>query len=328
MQTFDALVVEESEIGLLSGIRRLRVEDLPEGELLIEVAYSSMNYKDALACSANGNVVKTYPFVPGIDLAGVVVESSDGSFRKGDEVVVTGFGLGVSHYGGYSKYARVPAAWAVPLPQGLTLKEAMVLGTAGFTAALSVQALREHGITPDKGPVLVTGATGGVGSTAVAMLAKLGYKVAASTGKADKHDELLALGATQIVSRETLTPDNPPPLNKQLWAGAVDCVGGKSLAYILSSIQYAGAAAVSGLMGGTELPATIFPFILRGVSLIGIDSVFVPMAKRTEVWRLLASELKPDNLDAMHREISLAQVPEQAKLFLAGQSVGRIVVVP
>jgi acrylyl-CoA reductase (NADPH) len=328
MQTFDALVVEESEIGLLSGIRRLRVEDLPEGELLIEVAYSSMNYKDALACSANGNVVKTYPFVPGIDLAGVVVESSDGSFRKGDEVVVTGFGLGVSHYGGYSKYARVPAAWGVPLPQGLTLKEAMVLGTAGFTAALSVQALREHGITPDKGPVLVTGATGGVGSTAVAMLAKLGYKVAASTGKADKHDELLALGATQIVPRETLTPDNPPPLNKQLWAGAVDCVGGKSLAYILSSIQYAGAAAVSGLMGGTELPATIFPFILRGVSLIGIDSVFVPMAKRTEVWRLLASELKPDNLDAMHREIPLAQVPEQAKLFLAGKSVGRIVVVP
>jgi acrylyl-CoA reductase (NADPH) len=293
---------------------------------LIKVRYSSMNYKDALACVPNGNIVKTYPFVPGIDLAGVVVSSEDGRFQNGDEVIVTSYELGVSHFGGFSQYARVPSAWAVRLPAGLSLKEAMILGTAGFTAALSVHELERAGLTPHAGPVLVTGASGGVGSVAVAILSKLGYEVTASTGKAEVRDELAGLGAAHVMPREELIPEKPRTLDKQRWAAAIDCVGGKTLSAILSSIRYGGAVAASGLTGGTELATTVFPFIIRGVKLIGIDSVYTPMNLRQRVWERLAVELKPAVLENMYTEISLEQVPDFVPTLLQGQSRGRVLV--
>ncbi|WP_206424252.1 oxidoreductase [Cohnella candidum] len=323
LQPFQALVVDKADGEFRIGVRTRTEGDLPEGDLLIQVAYSSLNYKDALACVPDGNIVKRYPFVPGIDLAGIVVESRDDRFENGDEVLVTGYELGVAHEGGFSQYARVPAAWAVKLPDGLSLKEAMIYGTAGFTAALSVNELRHSGVTPERGPVLVTGATGGVGSMAVAMLAKLGYEVEAVTGKLDMRGELLRLGAARIVERSELVPDPSRPLGKQRWGGAVDCVGGDLLAAVLGGIRYGGAVAASGLAGGSGLPATVFPFILRGVRLIGIDSVLAPMDVRLETWMRLASEFKPDRLDAMYTEISLEQVPECVSAMLAGQSRGR-----
>jgi acrylyl-CoA reductase (NADPH) len=326
IQPFEALVVDKSGGDFCVGTRIMSLEDLPKGELLIKVAYSSVNYKDALACIPNGNIVKQYPFIPGIDLAGIVVSSEDERFQNGDEVIVTSYELGVGHFGGFSRYARVPASWAVRLPQGLSLKEAMILGTAGFTAALSVHELQQNGIRPESGPVLVTGATGGVGSIAVAILSKLGYEVVASTGKTDLHDDLLALGAARVISREAVIPDKLRALEKQLWAAAVDCVGGKTLSSILSSIRYGGAVAASGLTGGTELATTVFPFILRGVRLLGIDSVNTTMDMRREVWDRLAAELKPAALENMYTEISLQQIPDVVPSLLQGQSRGRLLV--
>nr|WP_313996766.1 oxidoreductase [uncultured Paenibacillus sp.] len=330
IQPFQAIVVDRAGDNgngdVEPRIRTLEAADLPEGELLVRVSYSSVNYKDALACSANGNIVKTYPFVPGIDLAGVVEQSESPRFKPGDEVIVTGYGLGVSHFGGWSEYARIPADWAVPLPEGLSAKEAMMLGTAGFTAALSVVALEESGVLPNSGLVLVTGASGGVGSAAVAMLARLGYETVASTGKPDEAERLRELGARHILTREELVPAETKPLDKQLWAGAVDCVGGRTLSSILPRIRYSGAVAASGLTGGTALSATVLPFILRGVRLIGIDSVFIPMARRTDIWRQLAGRLKPDKPDALFREIPLGRVPEIVQPMLNGESRGRIVV--
>lgn len=299
---------------------------MPVGDVLIRVAYSSVNYKDGLASTPNGKIVKSYPFVPGIDLAGTVVESQDPRFRQGDEVIVTSYELGVSRYGGFSEYARVPAGWVVPLPTGLTMKEAMAIGTAGFTAGLSVQRLEEHGVTPEKGPVLVTGATGGVGSMAVSMLAKLGYNVAAGTGKTSEHEYLKQLGAREILSREEVS-DASRPLQKERWAGAVDPVGGKTLAYLLSAVKYGGSVAVSGLTGGTELNTTVFPFILRGVNLLGIDSVYCPMDVRVELWNRLARDLKPANLlDDIGREITLDELPETLASILKGEVRGRTIV--
>ncbi|WP_274361793.1 oxidoreductase [Paenibacillus thermotolerans] len=326
MEPFEALIVDQFGEKVSAEIRRMTVNDLPPGELLIRVAYSSVNFKDALACSPNGNIVKRYPFVPGIDLAGSVAASADAGFREGDEVLVTGYELGVTHYGGFSGFARVPAGWAVRLPRGLTLKEAMIYGTAGFTAALSVQALQDSGLRPEQGPVLVTGATGGVGSAAVAILAKLGYEVVASSGKADLKPYLLGLGANRVIAREELIPEKLRALDKQVWAGAVDCVGGRTLSAILPSLAYGGAVAASGLTGGAELSATVYPFILRGVRLIGIDSVQTPMDKRKQIWELLSSDFKPAGLQDMHSEISLAQVPEAVQRMLRGESVGRTVV--
>jgi len=326
METFEALVVDRAGEGLSSEVGRLRLSDLPEGDVLIRVDYSSLNYKDALACVPNGNIVKAYPFVPGIDLAGTVVSSADERIREGAKVLVTGYGLGVSRYGGFSEYARVPADWAVELPPGWSSKEAMMYGTAGFTAALSVLALRENGVAPGTGPVLVTGATGGVGSVAVAILAKLGYEVVASTGKPEAENDLRTLGARRIVGRGELMPEKPRPLDKMKWAGVVDSVGGNQLAAILASVNYGGTVAASGMTGGTELPATVFPFILRGVRLIGIDSVNAPMETRTRVWRLLAEEFKPEGLDSFVSEIRLRQVPEALSAMLAGRSRGRVVV--
>ncbi|WP_185805406.1 NADPH:quinone oxidoreductase family protein [Bacillus canaveralius] len=326
-EQFKALMVNKTESDFSVDIKSISLNELPEANVLIKVAYSGINFKDGLAGTPNGKIVRSYPFIPGIDLAGVVVSSQDPRFNEGDEVIATSYDIGVSHYGGYSEYARIPGEWIVPLPKNLTLKEAMVFGTAGFTAALSIQRLEDNGLTPDKGKVLVTGATGGVGSLAVSMLAKLGYEVVASTGKADEHDFLHKLGAKEIISREDVYNEKIKPLDKQLWAGAVDPVGGNTLAAILSKLSYGGAVAVSGLTGGTDVPATVFPFILRGVNLLGIDSVYCPMNVRKELWNRMAADLKPANLlDNMQKEITLEQLPETLPSILKGQARGRIVV--
>ncbi|RED64621.1 acryloyl-CoA reductase [Cohnella lupini] len=326
MDSFKALVIDKNGNDMKIDIRDLSQELLPAGDLTVKIAYSSVNYKDALASVPNGNVVKEYPLIPGIDLAGIVISSERDGFKAGDEIIATGYGLGVSHFGGYSEYARIPAEWAVKLPPGLSMKEAMIYGTAGFTAALSVLALQESGLTVDKGPVLVTGATGGVGSVSVAILAKLGYEVVASTGKQDSADELTSLGASRVISREELMPAKARVLEKPIWAGVVDCVGGKQLASILSAVQYGGAVAISGLTGGSELPTTVFPFILRGIRLIGIDSVDVAMQARQQAWKLMASDYKPASLDSICSEITLEQIPEALQMLLGGKSQGRTVV--
>lgn len=326
MTSFKALVINQINGQVVGETKLMEAADLPEGELLIQVSYSSVNYKDALACLANGGVVKSYPFIPGIDLAGTIVTSEDERFQPGDQVVVTGYGLGVSHFGGYSEFARVPAEWALKLPPGLSMKEAMILGTAGFTAALSIYELQQNGVRPEDGPILVTGATGGVGSVAAAIAAKLGYEVAASTGKPDKHAYLHGLGVKRILSREELAAVKKRALDKQLWAGAIDCVGGETLAGLLPQMQYGGVVAASGLTGGSGLSLTVFPFIIRGVRLIGIDSVMVGMEKRSRVWELLAGSYKPQFLNELCNEIGLEQVMEQTALLLKGQSMGRTVV--
>jgi acrylyl-CoA reductase (NADPH) len=326
-EQFKALMVNKTEDDFSVDIKTISFNDLPEADVLIKVAYSGINYKDGLASIPNGKIVKSYPFVPGIDLAGVVVSSKDPRFKEGDEVIATSYEIGVSHYGGYSEYARIPGNWIVPLPKGLTLKEAMVYGTAGFTAALSVQRLEDNGLTPDKGKVLVTGATGGVGSLAVAMLAKRGYEVVASTGKASEHEFLHKLGAKEILSREDVYSGKIRPLDKQLWAAAIDPVGGEQLASILSKIQYGGSVAVSGLTGGSDVPTTVFPFILRGVNLLGIDSVYCPMEIRKELWNRMSSDLKPAALEEhIQKEITLEELPQYLSTILKGQARGRIIV--
>lgn len=326
MNEFRALVVNKTETDFTVNVQTLSLDDLPEGDVVIQVAYSSVNYKDGLASIPNGKIVKTYPFVPGIDLAGIVVSSKDPRFHEGDEVIATSYEIGVTHFGGYSEFARIPGEWVVPLPKGLTLKEAMALGTAGLTAALSIHRLEENGLSPEKGSVLVTGATGGVGSLAVAMLAKRGYHVIASTGKETEHDYLRTIGAQDIVSRNDVCLDQIRPLDKQLWAAAVDPVGGRTLATVLSRIQYGGSVAVSGLTGGTDVPTTVFPFILRGVNLLGIDSVYCPMELRRTIWERLATDLKPDHLASIAREITLEELPETLSRILQGQLRGRTVV--
>ncbi|MFJ8256374.1 acryloyl-CoA reductase [Peribacillus asahii] len=327
MKSFDALVVNKQDDQFSVGVQQFSLQDLPEGEVLIRVQYSGVNYKDSLASIPNGNIVKTYPFVPGIDLAGVVVSSEDPRFQEGDEVIATSYEIGVSHFGGYSEYARIPAQWIVPLPKGLTLKEAMIIGTAGFTAALSVQRLEENNLTPDKGAVLVTGATGGVGSFAVSILSTLGYQVEASTGKEAEQEYLKKLGATTVLSREDVYDGKIRALGKQKWAAAVDPVGGEPLASVLSQIEYGGSVAVSGLTAGTKLPTTVFPFILRGVNLLGIDSVYCPMETRLKTWNRLATDFKPANLEELiQQEVTLHQLPDALPTLLKGDARGRIIV--
>lgn len=322
---FQALVVS-NEPQFRVEVQTLALEDLPPGEVLIEVAYSSVNYKDGLAAHPEGRILRSYPFVPGIDLAGKVVSSQDSRYKEGDEVLITGYDLGVTHYGGYSQYARVPADWIVPLPPGLTLKEAMILGTAGFTAGMSVDKLQQMGIRPESGPILVTGATGGVGSTAVAMLAKLGYEVVASTGKASEQDFLRRLGASEVLSREEVTAPSKRALEKERWAGAVEPVGGATLPYVLRTVKYGGAVALSGLAGGNEIHTTVYPFILRGVQLLGIDSVFCPMDYRLQVWQRLATDMKPEHLQEIGFEVSLQELPDTLAAILRGEIRGRAVV--
>ena len=327
MQPFNALVVNKQGGQFSIATQKLTLHYLPEGDVLIRVHYSGVNYKDSLAAIANGNIVNTYPFVPGIDLAGVVVSSEDPRFQEGDEVIATSYEIGVSHFGGYSEYARIPADWIVPLPKGLTLKEAMIIGTAGFTAALSVQRLEENNVNPEMGKILVTGATGGVGSFAVSILSSLGYQVEASTGKPFEHEYLRKLGAATIVSRKEVYDGEIKALGEKKWAAAVDPVGGESLASVLSQIKYGGSVAVSGLTGGSKLSTTVFPFILRGVNLLGIDSVYCPMETRTETWNRLATDFKPANLDElMQREVTLEQLPDVLPTLLKGQARGRILV--
>ena len=329
IQQFDALVVNKQDDQFTVNIQQLSLDDLPQGEVLIRVHYSGVNYKDSLAAIPNGNIVSSYPIVPGIDMAGVVVSSEDSRFKEGDEVIATSYGIGVSQSGGYSQFARVPAEWIVPLPDGLTMKEAMIIGTAGFTAALSVLRLEENNLTPGQGSVLVTGATGGVGSFAVSILSKLGYSVEASTGKESEHGYLKAIGAATIVSREDVYDGKLRALGKQKWSGAVDPVGGEPLASVLSQIKYGGAVAVSGLTAGTSLPATVFPFILRGVNLLGIDSVNCPMDTRLKVWHRLATDFKLEDLEQLvQQEITLEKLPEVLPTLLKGEARGRTIVKP
>ncbi|MBT2606284.1 acryloyl-CoA reductase [Bacillus sp. ISL-53] len=327
IQQFDGLVVNKQDDQFTVNIQQLSLDDLPQGEVLIRVHYSGVNYKDSLAAIPNGNIVSSYPIVPGIDMAGVVVSSEDSRFKEGDEVIATSYGIGVSQSGGYSQFARVPAEWIVPLPDGLTMKEAMIIGTAGFTAALSVLRLEENNLTPEQGSVLVTGATGGVGSFAVSILSKLGYSVEASTGKESEHGYLKAIGASTIVSREDVYDGKLRALGKQKWSGAVDPVGGEPLASVLSQIKYGGAVAVSGLTAGTNLPATVFPFILRGVNLLGIDSVNCPMDTRLKVWHRLATDFKLEDLEQLvQQEITLKELPDVLPTLLKGEARGRTIV--
>jgi acrylyl-CoA reductase (NADPH) len=327
MDSFNALVVERVQDQFSCKIKELRLADLPAGEVTIRVAYSGINYKDAMACSPSGRVVRQYPMVPGIDLAGTVVASSDPRYREGDEVLVTSYELGTGHFGGFSAYARIPADWIVPLPQGLTHREAMILGTAGFTAALSIHRMEQNGLRKEQGPVLVRGATGGVGSSSVSMLAALGYEVEASTGKSADHAYLLELGATRVLSREELSPAQSKPISKEYWAGAVDPVGGTALAHVLSRMKYGASVALSGLTGGGDFAATVYPFILRGVNVLGIDSVYCPSAIRKTLWERMATELKPRLLEqTVYKEARLDEVAEAAQLVLEGKVRGRVIV--
>jgi acrylyl-CoA reductase (NADPH) len=293
--------------------------------VLVAVERSSVNYKDALATIPNGRVARISPLVPGIDLAGTIAESDVDGLTAGDRVVAHGYDLGVSRHGGYAELARVPADWLVPLPDGLDLREAMVIGTAGFTAALSVVALEDRGLSPDDGPILVTGATGGVGSMAVGMLAQRGYEVVASTGKDDAAPYLRSLGASQVIDRSELSEPGKP-LGPGIWAAAVDCVGGTTLANVLARLRYGGAVAASGNTGGADLPATVLPFILRGVTLVGIDSVQVTIERRREVWARLADDLKPVELAAIGHDVPLAGVEDVLDGLLRGEVRGRVVV--
>lgn len=306
------------------GVVTMAPDDLPDGAL-VEVHWSSVNYKDGLASTPTGKVARISPIVPGVDLAGTLVDDVAG-LPAGREVIAHGYDIGVSRHGGFAQYARVPEEWLVPVPEGLTTREAMIIGTAGFTAALSVIALQTAGVTPDQGPVLVTGATGGVGSTAVDILAGLGFDVTASTGKSSAADLLTSLGATEIIDRGQLSEESRRPLEPTVWAGAVDCVGGITLANVLKQVHYGGSVAVSGLTGGAGLPATVLPFILRGISLLGIDSVMVPIERRREVWARLGGDLKPRHLDVIASEITLDGLDDVLRAILDGANTGRVVV--
>jgi NADPH2:quinone reductase len=294
-------------------------------DVVIRAAYSSVNYKDALAATGAGKIVRRFPLIGGIDVSGTVASSNDSRFAAGEQVLVTGYDLGVANDGGYAEYVRVPADWVVKLPLGLNLFEAMAIGTAGFTAALSIAELEHNGLQPSNGPVIVTGATGGVGSLAIQSLAARGYAVTALTGKDDQHDFLKSLGAADVLSRNSLQMGTKP-LEKMLWAGAVDAVGGATLAWLTRTMMYGGAIANSGLTGGTELKTTVLPFILRAVKLLGIDSAMCPMDRRVKVWRRLATDLKPAKLKAIAREITLDELPNAFTTLLKGQAIGRFVV--
>ncbi len=327
MNSFRALLAEKRDDDeVVRALSTLEPNALPEGEVTVRVAFSSVNYKDALATTAKGQVARISPLVPGIDLAGEVVESSASGFSVGQQVLAHGYEIGVARHGGYAEYARVPADWVVAMPDGLDAREAMALGTAGYTAALSVHRMEERGLAPDQGPVLVTGATGGVGSVAVGILAERGYEVVGATGKESEHDYLRGLGASEVVSREEVTAESDRPLEKERWAGAVDPVGGPALAYIMRTLRYGGVAAVSGLTGGVALKATILPFILRGVSVLGVDSVATPIELRRAVWERLGGDLRPRGLDDMIEEVPLDGVEEVLDRILTGGVRGRTVV--
>jgi acrylyl-CoA reductase (NADPH) len=327
MMSFQALLVEKSEDGSThAAVQTLSEDRLPPGDVTVAVEYSTLNYKDGLCLGSGGGLVRTYPHVPGIDFAGTVTASDDARYAPGDKVVLTGWRVGEAYWGGYATRARVKADWLVPLPAGLTTRDAMAVGTAGLTAMLAVMALEDHGLMPANGDVLVTGAAGGVGSVAVALLSALGYSVAAVTGRPEATDYLTGLGAARIVARADLAQTVKRPLEAETWAGCIDAVGGAMLARVLGQMKYGASVAAVGLAGGSTLPATVIPFLLRGVNLLGIDSVMQPFASRQRAWARIARDLPLDRLEAMIEPAVLADLPALGAAILKGDVRGRVVV--
>jgi acrylyl-CoA reductase (NADPH) len=325
MATFKAIRIDKAEKGQTVALTDFDEKDLMDGDVTVKVAWSTINYKDGLALTGKSPVVRRFPMIPGIDLAGTVEASSNPAWKPGDQVILDGFGLGETHLGAYGQKARVKGEWLVPLPAGMSGREAMAIGTAGYTAMLSVMALEHHGLAPDRGAIVVTGAAGGVGSVATAVLAKLGYRVIASTGRPQEAAYLRDLGAAEVIERGELT-GQPRPLGRERWAGGIDAVGSTTLANVLSMTAYGGAVAACGLAGGMDLPTSVAPFILRGVSLLGIDSVMCPLKTRREAWIRLASDLDRGKLAAMTTEVGLGQVFDFGTAILEGRVRGRIVV--
>jgi acrylyl-CoA reductase (NADPH) len=323
---FRALILENTNDAVQSTLKELPLHSLPEADVLVSVAYSSLNYKDALAVTNRGKIVRRFPMVPGIDLSGTVAESKSDRFKPGVPVVLTGWGVGEEHWGGFAQLARVKSDWLLPLPDGLTLKQAMQIGTAGLTAMFCVMALEEHGVPPSKGEIIVTGATGGVGCIAVMLLAKLGYHVVASTGKAETHEFLRSLGASEVIDRSQLAARSDKPLERGRWAGAVDSVGGDTLAALLRQMERNGCVTAVGLAGGAELHTTVHPFILRAVSLIGISSVYMAVERRRRAWTRLADELPLETLDRLTQTARLADVPALGEQMIHGNIRGRVVI--
>lgn len=329
-ETFQSFLVTESDTGFQHSIVERSVDDLPAGEVLIQVEYSSLNYKDALSASGNRGVTRKYPHIPGIDAAGTVVSSSDPHYQKGDPVIVMGYDLGMNTAGGFSGMIRVPAGWVIHRPEQLSAEQAMVFGTAGFTAAMCVDTLLQVGISPEQGPVLVTGATGGVGIVAVWLLSNLGFDVVASTGKADQEPLLKTVGASAVVLRESLLENAKRPMNKPQWAAAVDTVGGNVLSNILKSIQYGGSVACCGMVAGGEINTSVFPFILRGVNLLGVDSVELPLDVKQDIWNMIGKQWLFPNFSEFKRnttkDIGLEELSDAIGVVLKGQHTGRYVV--
>ncbi len=325
--TFNALLLRETPDGQSANVEQLSDADLPEGDVLVDIDYSSLNYKDGMALAGKGRIVRSFPMVPGIDFTGTVRESASDRFSVGDAVILTGWGVGERFWGGYSQRQRVRAEWLVTRPEDITAVRAMGIGTAGLTAMLCVIGLEDGGLTPESGPILVTGAAGGVGSVAIAILAKLGYAVTAVTGRPEQHDYLSGLGATAFLSREEMS-QKPKPLEAETWAGAVDTVGSTMLSKVLAQTKYRGVVTACGLAGGIDLPSTVMPFILRGVRLQGIDSVQAPIALREQAWTRLGSDLPSAMLDEMTQVVPMSEVAAQGPAIMAGQVRGRMVVDP
>jgi len=323
---FNALVLnKEEDQKATSEIKELDISILPEGDVLVKVDYSTINYKDSLAITSASPIIKNFPMVPGIDFAGTVEESTNNNFKVGDNVILNGFGVGEKHWGGLSQKARVRGEWLVHMPKEFTSKQAMAIGTAGYTSMLCVLALENNGISPDRGEILVTGATGGVGSVAISLLSKLGYSVCASSGRTEHSEYLKSLGASSIIDRNELS-EKGRPLNKERWAGAIDSVGSHTLANICASIKYGGTVAACGLAQGFDFPSTVMPFILRGINLAGVDSVYCPLKDRIKAWERLASDLNMEHLNSMINIISLSEVEETTQNMLSGKTHGRIIV--
>ena len=320
-----AILINKDDNGYAAAVSDVDENDLPEGDVTVQVDYSTLNYKDSLAITGSSPVVRNFPMVPGIDVAGTVTESSNADFSAGDKVVLNGWGAGEVHWGGLAQVARLKGDWLVPLPDAFTPKQAMGIGTAGYTAMLCVMALEDHGVTPDKGEILVTGAAGGVGSVAISLLAKLGYTVIASTGRTSEGDYLKGLGASDLIDRNELSEPGRP-LGKERWAGAVDAVGSHTLANICASIKYGGTVAACGLAQGFDLPATVMPFILRSVTLAGVDSVYCPKPRRIEAWNRLAQDLDISHIEMMTTEVSLEESLSVAADQMEGKTRGRVVV--
>lgn len=326
-ERFKALVLDQVGDDFSAGFRDVAVDDLPEGDVTVAIEYSTINYKDGLVINGNvGRLVREFPHIPGIDFSGTVEASDSDAFRPGDKVVLTGWCVGEVHWGGLGQKARVKADWLVPLPAGLSTKQAMAVGTAGFTSMLCVDALEQHGLSPDKGEVLVTGGAGGVGSVAIAILGKRGYTVVTSTGRRAEEEFLTALGAAEVIDRTDLSEAEIRPLERKRWAGCVDTVAGKTLSTVLAQMKYGGSVAACGLAGGNLLETTVLPFLLRGVNILGIDSVMQPADNRARIWQRIADDLPLDRLDALTRTVPLGEVPALAKSILKGQVRGRTVV--